>query len=166
MIIAVDAHYRNSAAKVVSIEFQHWEDEIPHKINTIEIGNYADYVSGEFYKRELPGILHVLTKSDLSQVETILVDGYVILNDEGKLGLGGYLYYELNERIPVIGIAKTRYRKNERNVREIYRGKSERPLFITCLGMRLEEATEKISRMKGNFRIPTLLKWVDLETRK
>lgn len=166
MIIAIDVHYRNSAAKAVSIEFNHWEDEAPNKINTVEIREYADYASGEFYKRELPAVLHVLEKSDLSQVETILVDGYVILNDQGKPGLGGYLYYELNERIPVIGIAKTRYRNNKKNVKEVYRGASKRPLYISCLGMSLGEATEKVSEMQGNYRIPTLLKWVDRETKK
>jgi len=166
MIIAVDVHYRGSAAKAVSIEFNDWEDEIPHRINTVEINIFAEYASGEFYKRELPGIMKVLRKSDLNQVEAILVDGYVILNDEGKPGLGGYLFHELNKKIPVIGIAKNPYRNNKKKVREVYRGFSKRPLFVSCLGMGLEEAAEKVSRLRGNFRIPTLLKWVDRETKK
>lgn len=166
MIIAVDVHYRGSVAKAVSFEFHHWEDESPHKINTVEIKKFAQYTPGEFYKRELPGILLVLKKSNLCEVETILVDGYVILDDEGKPGLGSYLFYELNERIPVIGIAKTQYRNNKRHVREVYRGASRRPLFISCVGMRLEEAIEKVSRMKGNFRIPSLIKRLDGETKK
>jgi deoxyribonuclease V len=166
MIIAVDAYYRGPAAKVVSIEFLHWEDEHPQQINVIEFDGFADYIPGEFYRRELPGIHKVLEKSDLNGTETILIDGYVILDDRGKWGLGGYLFHELNEKISVIGVAKTRFKNNVVNVRKVYRGISKRPLFITSMGMELENAVNRILKMGGNSRIPVLLKILDRETKK
>ncbi|WP_207420305.1 hypothetical protein [Desertivirga brevis] len=50
-----------------------------------------EYIPGEFYKRELPGILSLLDKINFELIQAIIIDGFVILNDEGKPGLGGYL---------------------------------------------------------------------------
>jgi deoxyribonuclease V len=165
MIIAVDVHYKASAAKAVSIEFPDWEDEVPWKINIVKIEGYTDYIPGEFYMRELPCIMCVLEKSDLKQAEAIIIDGYVILDDQGKPGLGGYLFQELNKKIPVIGVAKTCFTGNKRHVVKVYRGNSGNPLFITSLGMELREAADLVRRMKGNFRIPLLLRKLDRETK-
>lgn len=57
----------------------------------------------------------MLNQIDLSQVEATVVDGFVYLNDEQKYGLGGYLYEKLNERIPIIGVAKTNFASIEKN---------------------------------------------------
>lgn len=165
MIIAVDVHYKASSAKAVSIEFLHWKDEVPHKINIVKIEGCTDYIPGEFYKRELPCIIRVLEKSDLRQAEAIIIDGYVILDDHGKPGLGVYLFQELKKKIPVIGVAKTPFKNNQKYVKKVYRGTSSRPLYITCLGMELQEAADKIHVMKGNFRIPLLLRTLDGETK-
>lgn len=165
MIIAVDVHYKASAAKAVSIEFLHWEDEVPCKINVEKIGGCTDYIPGEFYKRELPCIMRVLKKSDLRQAEAIIIDGYVILDDHGKPGLGVYLFRELKKKIPVIGVAKTPFKNNQKYVKKVYRGTSSKPLLITSQGMELQEAADKIHLMKGKFRIPLLLKTLDRETK-
>ena len=60
-------------------------------------------------------------------VETILVDGYVWL-EEGRPGLGGALFASV--RLPVIGVAKTRFRGA--NAVEVLRGQSHSPLYITA----------------------------------
>jgi deoxyinosine 3'endonuclease (endonuclease V) len=108
----------------------------------------------------------VLEKSDLRKVEAIIIDGYVILDNNGKSGLGGHLFKELNENIPIIGVAKTSFRDNSKYVKELYRGLSKNPLFITSKGMTIEEATDKIRKMKGNFRIPSLLTRLDRKTKE
>jgi hypothetical protein len=36
----------------------------------------------------------------------IILDGYVALDDHGKIELGGYLFEALEQKYPVIGIAK------------------------------------------------------------
>jgi len=166
MIIALDVHYKGSNARAVGIEFEHWDDPIPDKINKAEIRGVAGYEPGAFYKRELPCILEVLKKSDLNTAEVLLIDGYVILNDEGKLGLGGYLYQALKRRIPVIGVAKTRFHGQGKHVKEVIRGRSSNPLYVSSIGINLENAADHIRNMHGVYRIPSLLKILDKNSRE
>ena len=166
MIIAIDVHYRETYAKAVAIEFEDWQVENPTKINQVLLPEIAPYIPGQFYKRELPCIVEVLEQSNLSLVETIIIDGYVTLDDTKKPGLGRYLYEYLEKSIPVIGVAKTSFKDNKKFVREVFRGESKQPLFVTCVGMKLEEAAKRILEMSGEFRIPTLLKILDTETKR
>lgn len=166
MILAIDVHYREEFAKTVSIEFENWNDSVPSKINESFIKNVEEYVSGEFYKRELPCIMEILEKTDKEKLEVIIIDGYVVLDDTGKAGLGKYLYETLNQAIPIIGVAKRGFINNERNVIKIKRGKSENPLFITSIGIDLNEAATKIKNMTGEFRIPDLLRILDGKTKE
>ena len=116
---------------------------------------------GEFYKRELPCILELLKQTDLNHVEAIVVDGYVILDNNGKIGLGGHLFHALGGTIPVIGVAKTNFASNTRHVVRLLRGDSQRPLFVTAMGMDVLVAANHVRSMAGEFRMPTLLKEVD-----
>jgi deoxyinosine 3'endonuclease (endonuclease V) len=125
----------------------------------------SEYEPGAFYKRELPCILSLLAKIDLSAVEAIMVDGYVVLDDAGKAGLGGYLFEALARKIPVIGVAKTNFAQNERSKIALLRGSSERPLFITAMGIDLATAAEYIRQMHGEFRMPALLRFLDGQTK-
>lgn len=161
MIVAIDVYYKNGRAKSVSIEFEDWKDEKPTQIHTVELDGIAEYVPGEFYKRELPCIIKVLKKSDLSKVEAIIVDSYVQLDDEGKLGLGGYLYHHLEEKIPVIGVAKKKFHTLNKMGIPVLRGESKKPLYVTALGIDLEEAATKVQGMAGEYRFPELLKILD-----
>lgn len=82
------------------------------------------------------------------------------LGEERKPGLGARLWDALGGRVPVIGVAKSRY-QGTRVETELLRGASRRPLFITVLGVPLDEAKMLIGRMNGKHRIPTLLKRAD-----
>lgn len=166
MIIAIDVHYRENIAKTVSIEFEDWKASEPTKINMIELPETAEYVPGEFYKRELPCILEILKEVNLKEVELIIVDGHVVLDDNGKRGLGAYLYEELKEKIPILGVAKKGFHSLEKLAIPITRGESKKPLHITCLGGDLSDLANKVKQMHGDFRIPTLLKILDVETKK
>ncbi len=165
MYIAIDVHYREKIAKVVSIEFDQWEDKEPTKINIIDIEGVADYEPGAFYKRELPCILKILKESDLTKVKAIIVDGYVILNDDKKAGLGMYLYNELGKKIPVIGVAKTSFHNNKKYVEAVFRGESKKPIYITSIGTDLVAAAKDIKGMHGDFRMPTLFTILDRNTK-
>jgi deoxyribonuclease V len=79
--------------------------------------------------------------------------------------LGTYLYEALVRKVPVIGVAKTRFFSNTQYVAEILRGESKNPLFVTSVGMPLDTAAARIQSMAGPFRIPTLLKLLDVETK-
>lgn len=116
-----------------------------------------------FYKRELPCIISILETMSVDASKDILViDGYVVLSDDGKLGLGGYLYKELGESIPVIGVAKNDFFSlHSSNKIEVLRGNSKKPLYITTLGIDILSASLYIKEMAGTFRIPTILRLVD-----
>ena len=57
----------------------------------------------------------------------IIVDGYVWLGDESHPGLGGHLYAALDRKVPVIGVAKTRYCRSRAGGSEVLRGESAKP---------------------------------------
>lgn len=158
MISAFDVHYVNGTATTACICFDNWSDSVS-KQNFVETANnVAPYQSGQFYKRELPCITSLLEKHNL-EPEIIVVDGYVWLG-ENRIGLGGHLYNELNQQIPIIGVAKTKF-KSHSKVKEIFRGKSQTPLYISAIGTDLDEAVQNVEKMDGIFRLPTLLKLVD-----
>lgn len=165
MILAFDTFYKDDAAKTIGILFRDWSDEHPAEVLTDIMSPVAAYVPGAFYKRELPCILQLLQQADPDTIEIIIIDGYVVLDDAGTLGLGGHLYEQLQQRIPVIGVAKTRFANNNIHVAEVLRGESKNPLFITAAGIDLAVAAQHIKDMYGEYRMPALLKQLDGLTR-
>lgn len=166
MILAFDTYYYDGKAKTVCLEFKEWNESKDFKIHTEIIENVEEYIPGEFYKRELPCILSLLNHIDLESIEAIVVDGFVYLDDDKKYGLGGRLYEKLNNKIPIIGVAKTNFAAIEKNKRALFRGDSKKPLYITSIGLELDDAFEKVEKMAGEFRFPTLLKELDRLTKE
>lgn len=166
MILAFDTYYYDGKAKTVCLEFDDWNESKNFKIHEEIIDNVEEYVPGEFYKRELPCIISLLNKIDLTNIEAIVVDGFVYLDDEKKYGLGGRLYEKLNSKIPIIGVAKTNFAAIEKDKLALVRGDSKKPLYITAIGIELDDAFEKVASMAGEFRFPTLLKELDRSTKK
>jgi len=120
-----------------------------------------EYESGSFYKRELPCILSILKNIELKEGDILVVDGYVHLSDDGKKGLGGYLFEKLENKYTVIGVAKNLFNGIDKMMRPIERGKSKKPLYITAENIDLDIATQNIKSMHGQFRMPTLLRRLD-----
>ena len=166
MILALDTYYFENKAKTVALEFSNWSDNIETARYSEVLENIEEYISGEFYKRELPCILSLISKIDVKKIEFIIIDGYVFVDDNSKLGLGGFLYEKLNKKIPIIGVAKTDFISLTKNKISLLRGKSKNPLFISSIGINLNEVTDKIKQMSGEFRIPTLLKKLDTLTKE
>ncbi|AXT54627.1 endonuclease V [Aquimarina sp. AD1] len=166
MIIAFDTYYYDNKAKTIGVSFNKWENNTPIEIYSEIIEGVAEYEPGSFYKREMPCILSLLKKINLDQIDFIIVDGYVILDDDGKYGLGGHLYQNLNEKIPIIGVAKSGYDSNKLNSRALLRGESKKPLYISAVGIELDLAFEYIKSMHGNYRMPTLLQIMDTKTKE
>ena len=165
MILALDVHYRSDEAKAVGILFRSWTDEEVTDTISIFISDVEVYVPGEFYKRELPCLLAVIN-SIQEPIELIIVDGYVTLGEEQKPGLGKHLYDALEQKIPVIGVAKTSYAGINPDVHQVFRGQSRNPLFVTSIGIDVEYTASKIGSMAGEHRIPTLLGYLDRQTKK
>ncbi|MFC3157517.1 Endonuclease V [Chryseobacterium arachidis] len=165
MIYAFDTFYFDDYANTVCIAFEDWASENETEIFTEKTEVTSDYESGAFYKRELPCIISLLNKITLQSEDIIIVDGYVTLDDTGKIGLGGYLYEKLGQKFPVIGIAKNGFSSPDSQRRTVYRGESKTPLFLTAKGADVDKIKPKVEQMHGNFRIPTLLKKLDQLTR-
>ena len=119
----------------------------------------GDYIPGQLYKRELPGILKLLSEHNL-QPEYIVIDGYVYLDGYAKPGLGKHLYDALHGNVKVIGVAKKRF-AGISDAYALYRGGSKQPLYITSAGEALSAAKLHILSMHSIYRIPTMLKKVD-----
>lgn len=165
MIYAFDTYYREDKAKTVCVGFENWEDEIFTMSKTQITNVKSDYVSGQFYKRELPCILNLLNQIKLNDNDIIIVDGFVYLNDDMKLGLGGHLYNAIGATNPIIGVGKSNFATLDKLKRQVLRGKSKKPIYVTAIGFDLEEATNKIQDMYGEFRMPYLLSQLDQMTK-
>ncbi|HWJ26524.1 MAG TPA: endonuclease V [Flavisolibacter sp.] len=164
--LAVDVYYNNNTAKAIAILFKNWQDENPAQIISKSLSDIQPYEPGSFYKRELPCIMALLESIDINQLELIIIDGYVYLDDQNRLGLGGHLYQSLDKVVPIIGVAKTKFHNNTKNVKEIKRGLSKRPLFVSSIGMDIDSAADYIQSMSGDHRIPDLLKQLDRLTKE
>ena len=159
MILAVDVQYDNCNGVVAGVAFKNWADTKPDNIYLSKIENAGDYIPGQFYKRELPCILKLLSEHHL-QPACIVVDGYVFLDGSAKPGLGKHLYDALHGNVKVIGVAKKPF-AGISEAYAIYRGRSNKPLYITCAGEALSAAKLSILSMPCMDRMPTLLRKVD-----
>ncbi|WP_419659932.1 deoxyinosine 3'endonuclease (Endonuclease V) [Desulfosarcina variabilis str. Montpellier] len=159
MILAVDVYYHNGLATIGGVTFSDWtaEQEDAAYQSTLQV--IEDYVPGQFYRRELPCILHLLNAHKLAP-DTIVVDGFVYLDGFCLPGLGKHLFDALNGQAAVIGVAKRKLAQTPDAVK-IYRGQSKTPLFVTSVGISLASAKAFIVSMHGPYRIPSLLKRVD-----
>lgn len=164
LLLAIDVYYYKQSAKVVGALFS-WEDEKPKKILTTVYEGVEEYQSGNFYKRELPCILKLLASLDLNTLEAIIIDGHCYISNQKEFGLGGYLWKELKEKVPVIGVAKNRFHNTEDVSFPVYRGESKKPLYVSSIGYDVEQAKTNILMMTGKYRIPDILKIVDQQTR-
>jgi deoxyribonuclease V len=161
LIAAFDVHYiGDGSASAAAVLFTDYGDREPAAEFTQLLSGAAEYIPGEFYRRELPCILAVLQQIK-GPLDEIIIDGYVMLAN--RAGLGMHLFNHLNGRVPVIGVAKSRFK--DAYAAEVFRGRSERPLYITAAGMKLKKASEQIREMHGDYRIPTMLRVVDLLAR-
>ncbi len=161
MIAAFDVHYLgDDCASAAALLFSDYRDPEPLTAYTQSLPGAAPYLPGQFYRRELPCILTLLQQIK-DPPDEIVVDGYVMLGN--RPGLGRILFDHLEGKVAVIGVAKSRFEGSSAS--EVYRGRSKNPLYITSAGIDILSASERIRMMRGPYRIPTLLKRVDLLAR-
>jgi deoxyribonuclease V len=159
MKLALDVHYPTLGSVTAGVLFNDWCAETPAGSAIAARAEVAEYQPGRFFERELPCLLDFIKQQNWTP-EVILVDGYVFLDGVEKPGLGKYFFDALDAKTPIIGVAKTSFAAIDARF-GLLRGDSKKPLFITCVGMELEAAKANIAQMHGQFRLPTLLKWVD-----
>ena len=161
MLIALDVAYHELQGYAVAVAFAEWDAAEPTATYTATVSPIAAYEPGAFYKRELPCLLAVLVQVDLATIRYVVVDGYVTLGAEGRAGLGQHLHEALGGRVPVVGVAKTRFAGVAPQVVPVLRGQSQNPLYITSVGLPVAEAAHLVATMYGASRFPTLLKQLD-----
>lgn len=159
MLACVDVDYRDPDALAACCLFAAWDDGAPARELTAWVTGVAAYEPGRFYKRELPCLLAVLGQVS-EPLDLVVVDSYVWLDDEDHPGLGAHLYRALDGRVPVVGVAKTRY-ASATTARAVQRGVGHNPLFVTAAGVDVGQAAAWVQAMHGDCRVPTLLRRVD-----
>ncbi len=125
------------------------------------VSRVPPYRPGEFSLRELPPLRAVL--GGLSGLGLLVVDGYADLDPSGRPGLGAHAHAEFG--VPVIGVAKSRFRTANRAVPTMRRS-SARPLFVTAAGMPAADAADLVRRMVGRYRLPDALRRADTLARQ
>ena len=159
MIACVDVSYHDSEASAACVLFRRWIDAKGEREIVAKIGTAKKYQPGQFYRRELPCLLAVLVMVQ-EPLEVVIVDGYVWLGDNNEPGLGAHLYEALGRVPAVIGVAKSRFAGATGAV-PVLRGTSNRPLYVTAVGVETLAAARHIQSIHGAHRIPTLLKRAD-----
>ena len=159
MIVALDVYYSDTGASAAAVVFESWDSESPLATYAVSTQDCGGYAPGQFYLRELQPLLAVIAeiREDLS---VFVIDGYCHLSEDGEAGLGVHLAESLPDEAIIVGVAKNRFRDSDHAV-EVLRGDSERPLFVTAIGLEYTEAAKMIASMRGSYRVPTLLKEVD-----
>lgn len=156
LIAALDVDYRDNIAVAAGVWFRGWsaDSSVDEVVDVIR--DVAEYEPGQFFRHELPCLYQVLLRAPMPQV--VIVDGYVWLG-EGRPGLGAHLHKCLDRGSVVIGVAKTKFASA--SAIPVCRGASRSPLYVTAVGMDVEEAARCVAGMHGEFRLPTMLKRVD-----
>ena len=154
---AVDVHYLSTGgARAAAVLAAEAAFALVLAERTAVVTQVPPYRPGEFYLRELPPLRAVL--EDLSGLGLLVVDGYADLDPGGRPGLGARAHAEFG--IPVIGVAKSRFRTATHAV-PVVRGSSGRPLFVTAAGISRADAADLIRRMAGRYRLPDALRRAD-----
>ena len=156
MLVALDVDYRaDGSAIAAGVLFADWSSGAGERIVIRPGADVRPYRPGRFFERELPCLLAVL--DDVTEpLEAIIIDGYAVLGAERRDGLGAHLFRALGARVPVIGVAKTRFAATP-PAAGILRGDSRRPLYVTGIGIDEDTARANILAMHGTHRIPTML---------
>ena len=153
---AVDVHYPRTGARAAAVLAADPTFASVLAERTAELPQVPPYRPGEFYRRELPPLRAVL--DNLSRLGLLVVDGYADLDPSGRPGLGAHAHAAFG--IPVIGVAKTRFRTATHAI-PVMRGSSARPLFVTAAGIPAADAADLVRHMAGRYRLPDALRRAD-----
>lgn len=157
MKVCIDVGYAGEIASVAAVSFLEWQDAVPLQEQVFAMKVPSEYIPGAFFKREMPCIVEAIHRMQF-KLDLVVIDGYVWLAD-GVAGLGAILFTELGESMPVVGVAKNPYRGQM--ACRVLRGDSRRPLYVSAVGIRQEDAAEHVREMHGKHRVPTMIKRAD-----
>jgi deoxyribonuclease V len=157
VLCAVDVHYEPDRARAACTVFADWSSTASVAELVIETPPAETYVPGQFFRRELPPLVALLAALP-ALPDIVVIDGYVWLDAHGSPGLGARVHESLG--VAVVGVAKTPYGPEVPAAR-VLRGGSAKPIFVSAVGLGLDDAADGVGRMHGSHRIPALLKRTD-----
>lgn len=168
--LAIDIYYEEDSAHVVGIMFESLEhDSVPSEIYECFSAVESGYISGQFYKRELPPIIDLLENyiglSRISaEVEMIILDGFYMLSNNNE-GLGKHLESYLDSKgikVEIMGIAKSGVSSFSQFAQSCIRGKhgTTSPLWVNG-SVRGKNYSKLVKKMSGEYRLPDILKYLD-----
>ena len=154
-VVVLDVAYDddNATAKAAAVVAASFDAGVGED-HVVDVRGVADYEPGAFYRRELPCLQAALAQLSLQNDAVLVVDGYVVLDDAGRKGLGAHLH-DVTGRA-VVGIAKTRFKGSD-FAHPVVRGKATRALWVTAAGVDVDEAAAAVATMHGKDRLPTLV---------
>jgi len=155
----LDVQYTDTQALAACVVAASFRSPTPIEERVALVSDVKPYKPGAFFERELPCLLAVLALVQ-TPLLALVIDGYVDLDEHGAPGLGAHLHAHFQGAIPVVGVAKTAFRKSS-FATPVLRGKSQSPLFVTARGLSPDNAAHLVQQMHGPHRIPTLLTRVD-----
>ena len=159
----MDAAYIDRNAAVCGVCFSEIASEVPQYICTAVVKGVAEYMPGSFYLRELPCLQKVIERVK-GEPDLLIIDGYVWLPG-GRAGLGARLFQAMDEKLPVIGIAKSPFRGQSLG-KKVFRGRSMRPLYVTSAGIEECKSAEMVREMRGRYRVPDMMRIADMNSRR
>ena len=161
MIAIFDAFYRKDKTITSCVCISSWES-VSSALEIVDESAIAhDYISGELFKREMPGIISILERLKAQVIPSfIIIDGYVWL-EVGRPGLGHHLFLASGGQTPVIGVAKNPFKGSPHSTLA-FRGESRKPLYVTSIGISQSTSAEMICKMAGSYRLPAMIKRADI----
>ena len=150
---SLDVYYHQNRARACAVVFRPQTAANIVGQHCVTFGPVAKYVPGQFYRRELPCLLNLLSSMDITP-ELLIIDGFVHLTG-GNKGLGGHLFEALEGNIPVIGVAKTYFAAADPYI-AIFRGQSRRPLYVSSIGIDLASASALIKSLMVRLALKPL----------
>ena len=171
MILALDSYYKDDICNTSYVIFDEQNGEALVHTDTIYTKVTSEYIPGEFYKRELPGIIQIIEKlinekPDLwDKISVIITDSFLKLKTDVMEwdGLGIYLSKYLKskgcEKV-IWGVAKSKFGDCDKISELVCRGESEKPLFVQST-VDNKIAANAVKHFNGKYRIPDMLKKVD-----
>ena len=160
MVVIIDADYREETRRghAAGVLAESLTDEKETAVVCATVEDVGDYIPGQFYRRELKCVDAILRQLPGGSVSLIVIDGYADSGTPQK-ALGTYVFEQYG--VPVIGVAKNRYKGCAVSDTEITRGTCRKKLYVTAKGMDHEAAKDLIRRMHGPYRLPYLIKLAD-----
>lgn len=103
MVIALDSYYKDDICNTSLVLFANEKSSVPIYTDTIYTKVESEYIPGQFYKRELPGIEKILDKfieeheDWWQEIDFIMVDSFVYLATEWEEGEEHEDYVKIKE---------------------------------------------------------------------